>query len=215
MFAVAACTAACKVSAAGGHFAVDDAAILDPGQCQFETWFEREAGGKRTLAHVGPACRLGFAELSLNIDRTRTAGAGSSTVSGIQGKWARALPGGLSIGAVVATAWQDDTPHQAGSTVVLPLTWQPAEGWQIHVNGGRDFVRDAPDSVRAGMAVEWTATPACSFIAERFREQRADRWRLGARYLLTPAVNMDLSRTQGLGDAASSWTLGLTWAFER
>ena len=26
--------------AAGGHHSVDDATILDPGQCQLETWFE-------------------------------------------------------------------------------------------------------------------------------------------------------------------------------
>ena len=35
---------ASPVRAAGGHHAVDDAAMLDPGQCQIETWFDHENG---------------------------------------------------------------------------------------------------------------------------------------------------------------------------
>ena len=63
-----------EAHAAGGHHAVDDAAILEPGECQVETWADRERGGDRTLVHVGPACRIGPLEIGVNLDRTRMVG---------------------------------------------------------------------------------------------------------------------------------------------
>lgn len=47
-----------RARAAGGHHAVDDAAILEPGQCYIETWLGRETRGARRLLHAGPACRV-------------------------------------------------------------------------------------------------------------------------------------------------------------
>jgi hypothetical protein len=51
---------ACAPSAhaAGGHHAVDDASILEPGQCQVESWVDRENGGNRSTLHAGTACRV-------------------------------------------------------------------------------------------------------------------------------------------------------------
>lgn len=202
--------------AAGGHHAVDDAAILDPGQCQVETWADREAGGARTLLHAGPACRVGQVELSLNLDRTRLSGTTTTTAAGPQLKWATALDERFSLGLVLSTTWQDRRPHRAGSTLVVPLTWQAAETLQVHVNAGRDFRRHEADSGRAGAALEWAPWPAWSFVAERFRESGADYWRVGARRMLTPDLNVDLSRARGLDGAAPAWwTAGLTWAFDR
>lgn len=200
--------------AAGGHHAVDDAAILDPGQCQLETWFDRTQGGNANLLHAGPACRMGPTELGLNLDSPRAAGDGRTNASGLQAKWAWPLSDSAHVAAVVSTAWQDKAPRHPGSTLLVPLTWQVTDALQFHVNAGRDFLRDAPDAARGGVALEWLAMPAWSFVAERFRESQADRWRLGARRMLGNA-SVDLSRAQGLDGAASSWTLGLTWLFSR
>lgn len=52
--------------AAGGHPAVDDANLLEPGQCKLELWGERESGAARTLVHAGPGCRVGAVELGLS-----------------------------------------------------------------------------------------------------------------------------------------------------
>ena len=45
--------------AAGGHFAVDDAAILDAGTCQVETWWEHanHAGSLRREGQAGGRLR--------------------------------------------------------------------------------------------------------------------------------------------------------------
>ena len=210
-----ACLAGSWAHAAGGHHSVDDAAILDPGQCQVETWFDHAESGSAHLWHVGPACRVGPVELGLNFDAIRTDSGERTSVGGVQVKWARPLTEKISIGAVVAAAWQDRSPHFVGTSVVIPLTWQATETLQLHVNAGRDFLADAPDADHAGVAAEWSASQQWSFVAERFRELHADRWRLGARRNLNEKISVDLSRAQGLGHAPTSWTVGLNWVFDR
>ena len=206
-----------EAHAAGGHHAVDDAALMEPGQCQVETWADRERGGARTLVHVGPACRVGPVELGLNLDRVRQAGEGTLSVAGPQLKWATPITESLSAGVALAAAWQDGSgPRFAGSTVVLPLTWQATETLAVHVNLGRDFRRNGPDMNRSGAALEWAATPQWSLVAERFRESAANFRRLGARYAVNDALSVDLGHARGLsGSAPAWWTLGLNWTFER
>jgi len=210
-----ACVVASSAQAAGGHHAVDDAAILEPGQCQLETWFDHVTAGGAHLWHVGPACRVAAIEIGLNLDALRSEGGHRANVGGAQVKWAHPLGDKVAVGVLVAAAWQDHAPHGAGTTVVIPLTWQATEALQVHVDAGRDFVSGAPDAAHGGIAGEWTASPRWSFIAERFRELHVDRWRLGARRSLNANVSVDLSRAQGLGSAPSSWTVGVNWVFDR
>ncbi|HSW21921.1 MAG TPA: hypothetical protein VLJ62_04065 [Burkholderiaceae bacterium] len=210
-----ACALVSPAQAAGGHHAVDDAAILEAGQCQVETWFDRSSGAATRLWHAGPACRVGSAELGLNLDATRSAGGGRTTVAGAQAKWAWPMSEQIHVGAVVGASWQDEAPRRVGSTVVIPLTWRVSDALQVHVNVGRDFLHAAPDAGRRGVAVEWSATPDWSFVAERYRELHTHRWRLGARRALGANASVDLSHARGLGAAPSSWTLGLNWLFDR
>ncbi len=202
--------------AAGGHHAVDDAALLEPGQCQLETWWDRESGGARTLLHAGSACRTGPVELGLNIDRLRLDGAGTTSIAGAQLKWTRTVRDGWSAGFVLGVAAQDHSPRYLGSTLVVPISWQATETLLTHVNLGRDFRQGQFDTHRAGLALEWSPLTAWSFVAERFRESGANFWRAGARWSLTPSMNLDLSRARALDASAPAWwTFGLTWGFDR
>ena len=208
-----------QAHAAGGHHAIDDAALVDPGQCQVETWVDRERGGGRTLLHVGPACRVGDFELGANLDRVRHTGlSGSDTVAawGPQIKWVTPLSDSVNVGVAVSATWRDVRPRWAGTTVVLPLTWQASPSLAMHVNLGRDFRPHEPSLARGGAALEWTATPQWSFVAERFRESEANFWRLGARYAVNDKVSVDLSQARGLARGAPVWwTLGVNWAFNQ
>lgn len=210
------CTTLLDAHSAGGHHAVDDAAILEPGECQVETWADRERGGGRTLVHLGPACRVGSVELGLNLDRTRLAGSDAFVSGGPQIKWAAPLTDSIHYGVVLSTAWQDSRPRFAGSSLLFPVTWQAAEGWALHANLGRDFRRQGPDFNRSGVALEWTPFPQWSVVAERFRESGANFWRVGARYAVSDRLSIDLGQAKGLaGTAPAWWTLGLNWAFQR
>jgi hypothetical protein len=206
--------AAAPVRAAGGHFWVDDAAMLEPGQCQLETWAEREQGGARRLAHAGPACRVGPVEAGISWDRARNTGAGSVTTVSPQLKWAHALDAHWSAGLVYTGTWQTGGAGYQGSTLLVPVTWHPTEQLHVHLNLGRDFHRDAAGSTRAGAALEWAATQQLSLVAERFRENQADAWRLGARWSPHAHWSVDLSRAAPLRSAVPAWwTLGLNLSF--
>lgn len=205
-----------RAQAAGGHHSIDDAAILEPGQCQVEAWIDRETGGVRTLRHAGPGCRIGAVELGLNLDSVRTDGSGSTTMVGAQLKWVRAIGEGWSAGVVLAIAGQDRSSHYLGSTLVVPVTWQASETLLVHVNAGRDFLHARPDSDRLGMALEWTPLAVWSFVAERFKEGGGNFWRAGVRWTATPSTSVDLSHARGLQAGAPGWwTLGVNWVFDR
>lgn len=185
--------------AAGGHHAVDDAAMVDAGQCQFETWIDRDSHSSRSLVHMGPACRVGPVELGLNLDSIHAADVGATTLVGPQVKWAHALTETLSAGVVLAASWQDRSPDFVVGTVLLPVTWQVSESLALHANVGRDFRRGGePDTSRAGAALEWAPRAAWSLVLERFRESDVDHWRAGLRHALSPSVSIDISRAKGL-----------------
>ena len=104
--------AATQTHAAGGHHSVDDAAILDAGQCQVETWTDQHANNAQDLLHVGPACRVGMVEIGLNLEREHGS-EGRTVRASPQVKWAFAIGDSLSAGVLATAGWQGDT-HATG-----------------------------------------------------------------------------------------------------
>lgn len=212
--AVAALLFVSAAHAAGGHHAIDDAALLDPGQCQLETWWDRETGGARTLLHAGPGCRLGPVEIGASLDHTRLDYAGSTAIAGLQVKWARKLDDHWSVGIAAGTSAQGRAPRYVGSTVIVPITWQATSTLLAHANIGRDFRRGEADTFRGGVAVEWAPLNKWSFVAEHFKEFGSSFRRGGVRWTLSPAASIDLSRARATSaNSAAWWTLGLTWVW--
>lgn len=208
--------AAGAARAAGGHHAVDDAAILDERQCQFESWIDVRPKAER-LAHLGTSCRAGAVEVGLAADRSRVPGTADVQVVGPQVKWATLLSEKWSAGISVAASWRTlPVSGFAGATVVVPVTWRASDTLSFHVNVGRDFLPGQPNPGRSGIALEWAASPQWSIALERFHENDAHFARAGARWQASPNVSVDISRAHGLGPAQPSWwTLGINWLFER
>jgi hypothetical protein len=200
--------------AAGGHFAVDDAAILDVGTCLIETWWER-ADRAGSLLHLGPACRVGPVELALNADRIQPRDGAPQTPVGPQVKWAASIDDRISIGLAALVAWQGSEPHYAGASLYAPLTLRIADALLLNVNIGRDWLRDRPPRSRAGASLEWEATPEWTFIGERFRQYGGDFARLGVQWRQSNSLVFDLSRARGVdGSSLRTWTLGANWTFD-
>ena len=199
---------------AGGQFGVDDAAILDAGMCQIETWGER-ADHAGSLLHAGAACRVGAVELGLNADRIDPRDGGPITPIGPQIKWAVGVDDRLSVGLVALAAWQGSTPRYAGATLYAPLTWRAAEVLLLNVNIGWDWVRGVPSRGRAGISLEWQASAEWTVIVERYGQYGAEVARAGLRWQPSDVLAVDLSRARGLGSrSGGSWTLGATWTFD-
>lgn len=197
--------------AAGGHHAVDDASIADPGQCGLEVWGEHSQDHR--LQHAGGTCRASAIELGLNLDRNVTPGEAAVRSLGLQLKGAGELQPGLSVGATWTATWQSGLPRFAGHTALLLLTWQPRGDLVLHANLGREFPNQATALTRHGVALEWQITPHGQALAERWTDALGTQQRLGLRYALSERLTVDLSRARGdHGTHPVWWTLGLNWA---
>lgn len=195
--------------AAGGHHALDDAAILEPDTCEAEGWLTRAQAGSRLL-HAGGACRVGPVELGAASDHTRESGA-SETAWALQLKWATELAPGFSAGFSLTPGWQARAqPRYQATTLVALATWVPREDIAFHLNLGRDLVHAARDEKRGGVSVEWTPRDQWSLTAERYVEQQAHFVRAGLRWAVSEDWTFDISRAHRLrGPGESSWTFGL------
>ena len=215
-WALAAALSACgTVHAAGGHHGVDDAAILEPGTCELESWFTRAGAGARLL-HAGLGCRVGPVELGAAAERARDP-AGHSTGYGLQVKWAAEVAPGVSAGFSLSPFWQAHArPSYQGSNLAALLTWAAREDLAFHANLGRDVLNGAPNQARSGAAVEWLPVTGWSLVAERYIESATHFLRAGARWSFADNLTLDFSRAHRLhGPGESNWTLGATWLIDR
>lgn len=191
--------AALPVCAAGGHHDVDDAVVLDTGQCQVEAWaFE---GRRPALAalHLGPACRVGAFELGLSIDRLRIAGAVDDN-AGPQIKWAiELLPQRLAIGLASGAVWRlQGVERRALVTTYLPVTvWLADNTLQLHANLGQDREPGAGVLRRWGVAGDWSLNERWVVTAERRSQLALALTRVGLRFNVTPLSSIDFSAARG------------------
>lgn len=209
---------------AGGHFDVDDAGMLDPGQCQYEAWASRsrapEADTVRGL-HLGGACRVGPVELGFNTDRAWVRGERSTVTVGPQLKWTflghqaeAPLAAALSLGA----SFDVTQGGRTGGQLLLPVTWRAHDTLQLHLNLGSDWsTGTGARSGRGGLGAEWALHPSVALIAERNRAFGLWTSRIGVRLSLTPLISIDLSaaRTGSGEQRVRGVVLGINHVFDR
>jgi hypothetical protein len=202
-------------NAAGGHFDVDDATILDPGRCQVEAWVARAPADSSTAFHFGPACRVGPIEIDLNVDHLRAADA-SRSLLGPQLKWvADPLAGSLSAGVVWAAYFDTGRGGRPLQTLYLPFTWGAAKPLRLNVNVGADWGFSGARTRRLGASGEWDANDVLTLIAERANFGGDWVTRLGARFNLNPALSIDLSAARITPSASRVYVIGLNHEFAR
>jgi len=209
------CVLASVGARAGGHFDVDDAGTLDPGQCQYEAWWGRSGAERATVLHVGPACRVGPVELGLNLDRLSAEGV-RSVVAGPQLKWnffGPAADAPLSAALSVDAVFDLTRGGRAGGRFVLPVTWRPTGSLQIHANVGADWATGTGTRTpRGGLAAEWALDDKLSLIAERSRASTLWTSRIGGRFSLTPLISVDVSASR-TGPHLRGFFVGLNHEF--
>jgi hypothetical protein len=206
---MAAACACAGAQAAGGHFAVDDASLLEAG-CEQETWVSHFQRGTQLL-HAGVNCRVGPIEFDGAGESSRSQGVGS-TQWNLEAKWAHELDPSWSIGLDAQPFWSvQQDPHYVGTRSYAILTWKPDEHLQLNADAGRDWLRRDRDFARGGLSFEWQAFGAWTLVGERFVDTGTHYARLGTHWAGERGWSADLSYAQRLaGPARSSWSLGLT-----
>lgn len=201
--------------AAGGHFDVDDATVLDPGHCQYEAWIVRALAAGATVAHLGPGCRVGPVELGVNVDRWSVAG-GGRTLLGPQLKWVvDPLVDKLSAG-LAWSAFYDLTNHgRPAQTLYAPFTWWAAEKLWIHANIGLDRDPAGTRRRRQGVSGEWAASDKFTVIAERLKIVGDWTSRLGGRFNLSETLSVDLSAARFGPRGERVYVIGVNQEFAR
>ena len=207
--------AAAPAWAAGGHHAVDDAAILEPRQCESESWVAHGRGA-RPAAHTGLNCRVGPAEFGLAAEYARDQGT-SATGWQAQAKWATQLTDSLSVGASLAPTWQARLrPRYQGITAIALISADAGHGMSVHANLGRDYVHRGPGYARWGVGIEWAVRDAFVISAERFAQEEGQFLRAGLRWPVGERLMLDVSHAHHLGgEGRSTWTAAVSWLFDR
>jgi len=203
------------VHAAGGHFDVDDAAVVETGHCQYEAWWAKAPAASATLFHFGPGCRVGPVELGFNYERLATAADSRGTL-GPQIKWvADPLVGAFSAGAAWAVAYDLRHGGRPAHTAYLPVTWAANDKFAVNANLGADWNFAGTRTRRIGASVEWIAHEKLTVIGERVKIAGDWTSRMGLRFLINEAISLDVSAARFGPEATRVYVIGLNHDFAR
>ena len=214
------CLFACLATgaqAAGGAYAVDDAAIGSVGECQVKSWIAVPSTGD-FVGVTQPAC---VAKLGVPVEFTATLqavrlGSEWATLTGLQGKFVLLPmePGNLAVALVLSTL-QDATKGENVTFINVPVTIKLRDDFRLNLNGGwlHDSIDDTSHFTWGG-GFEWDFRPQWTFIAEVYGQTgHLSEPRVQAGLRFTPTKNFDLDIIYGhniMGENANWITAGLT-----
>lgn len=205
--------------------AADDAAILDPRQCQLETWTQHSRAQNEYWAL--PACNFGGGwELAAGAGRTHgLQGGGNNSLALLQAKTMLRAPqdDGWGLGVVLADQFRAGSGGRGDLSLNFPLSVALAgERAMLHANLGRLRQRGQPEQPSPGLQRSWAlglelaAGERAAFTAEAYGRQRAGSYlQLGARYSLIPGrADIDVAYGDRVGrrGAERYLAIGLTLA---
>jgi hypothetical protein len=205
---------------AAGPYAVDDAAIGNPGECQVESWISAADSGD-LVAVAQPLCvvKLGIpVELTATLQPVRVDGEWAD-LKGLQIKFiVLRLAGGDIVVATTAGTLLDVGNGESLTLVNLPMTVNVGEGLRLNVNAGwlSDTAADS-SHLFMGLAAEWDFRSSWTLIAEVFGQtgaQEEPRMQAGLRYAPTKDIDVDIIYGYNIAGEHASWTTaGLTVRF--
>lgn len=212
---------------AGRPMTVDDAAVTAPGQCQLETYVQRQssyAGAPATSEYwLAPACNVGGTwELGLAAARVTGNNDGPIQYGRVQAKTVLKplAPGGWGLGLVLADQYRASDGLDGNWTVNVPLSVSLRDDTILfHVNAG--WLREPVGtrhrhSATWGSGAEFRLTPRTSLTAEVFGQQNSgSHFQFGASYALVPdRVQIDCTWGQRLTHSAGEHFVSLGMVFQ-
>lgn len=213
----------CRVEAAGGAYAVDDADIGKPGSCQNEAWVSY-ATSHDFVGITSPACvvKIGIpVEFTALYQRSRTGDLWTTAPSG-QAKIVPINNDTFAFSLASGFIW-DSATQTTSAFVNMPLTFKFGGDFRIHANAG--FVRDnrvGVDYASGGVGFDWDFRPKFSLMGEVYLQEGKHlqtiprmvtdpRAQIGLRYIPISTVDIDLIFGHNITGRNAQWlTFGLT-----
>ncbi len=160
------------VFAAGGPYAVDDAAVLEAGTCQVDA-FASFGDESREAYVLAPSCVSGFApwlEAGVAVERAHEGGAWGTVVEpGLKAVFGEIEEAGLSFGLSSGLVYDRTARSVAGYSLVGLVSVELAEPMTINLNAGYERDRAAAaDHFVWGAGTVFQANENLAFIAETF-----------------------------------------------
>lgn len=211
---------------AGRPMTVDDATVTAPGQCQLETYVQRQSPFAGTPAvseyWLAPACNVGGDwELGLAAARANGVAGGPVQYGRVQAKTVlKPLAGGWGLGLVLADQYRASDGLDGNWTVNVPLSVSLREDAVLfHVNAGwlrEPYGTGHRHSVTWGSGAEFRLTPRASLTAEVYGQQNnGSNYQFGASYALVPdRVQIDATWGQRLTRKAGEHFISLGMVFQ-
>ena len=208
---------AAPAEAAGGAYAVDDAAIGAVGDCQIETWASFADNGNRIIVSQ-PACvaNLGIpVEITVSPQAVRTDGEWAA-IGGVQAKSVlipvehHQVGVALSVGTLV-----DFSSGQGVQTYVnVPVAVHLGAQLRINLNGGwsLDELTDIHHATWGG-GFEWDFATALTLIGEVYGQVGNDgdhdpRAQAGVRYSPSDNIDCDIIYGDNITGEHAQWLTG-------
>ncbi len=195
---------------AGASLYVDDAATVERGQCQLESWL-RVAAPARELT-LAPACDIAGTELGLS--HSDYAAPHAAAAQSLSAKRVLHAADGWAVAASLGANWSGG--RYDGWNFNLPLTLGPAPNgprlW--HVNLGWNQPRRGRARATAGIGLEQALAADWTALAELYADPHGDLGgQLGLRRALGAAASLDLLLGDRERDPRGPWlTLGFNLA---
>lgn len=208
---------ACPIAQAGRPMVVDDATILDPGNCQLEAWLQHAPQQREHWAM--PSCRAGAWELGIGLGRIDPEASAAYVARQLQAKtiFRPLRTNGWGIGLTVADQYRPGGGLSGDISALVPLSVSLLDDRVlVHANAGWLHRQGGRGAATWALGTEWTAAPGLALTLESYGQQHGRAWiQAGMRIDAVPgrlALDAGIGQRFGLRSVAPYFTVGLTVA---
>lgn len=212
-----------SANAAGGAYAVDDAGINAPGECNIDAWYQNGRHNSSSTSVVSQDCTfksLPSVQLGAAVQHNRDDGDSETQLSPqFKAQLFSREDLGLALALSGSAHFAFNRAHAFdGADLNLPFTYQPLETLRLNLNAGWSHAYDDGAQNHRwtwGTGAEYDLTHSLTLIAERYGQHGGEQaWQAGPRLHIGERIDVDLVVGRNLTGERDQWlTTGATLRF--
>ncbi|MCH8544550.1 MAG: hypothetical protein LAT61_13365 [Alcanivorax sp.] len=167
-------TLANQAHAAGGHYVVEDALLVDPSGCELESWHSRLDRNNADTALLLTCNPTGAFDIGGGLVRTEENGEYDTLVE-LNGKFLfrDAAEHRFGLGLAAIATYSNDSAKLETVELLLPATFNATDSLAIHANVGHANERNDANAGLWGVGIDLAVHQQVSLIAESFGTDRS------------------------------------------